>query len=66
MKALNAIKYKLARILRGTQTEVAMLLGVTQVTISRRETGRVPVTKEMWLAIMALPERNSKSRVRNN
>lgn len=54
---LTAQAYKKAREARGTQTEVAEQLGVTQVTLSRRETGAVPVTREVMLALLSLEEK---------
>lgn len=53
---MNAIVYREERIKRGSQSAVAKALGVTQNTISRRETGSVPVTREAWLSLRALPE----------
>ena len=55
----TAKRYKAARKSRGTQTAVAALLGVHQVTIARRETGRLPVSRESWLAIQALPKKKA-------
>lgn len=52
--------YKAERKLRGTQTSVAAQLGVTQVTLSRRETGG-EITREAWLALLSLPKKR-KSR----
>jgi transcriptional regulator with XRE-family HTH domain len=54
---MTALEYQHTRELRGTQEEVARLLGTTQTTIWRREHGRVPITKQSWLALLALPER---------
>ena len=54
---MTADEYKTERKLRGTQTSVAALLGVTQVTMARRETGVSPVTRETWLALLALPKK---------
>jgi DNA-binding XRE family transcriptional regulator len=47
-------EYSLERKKRGTQERVAKLLGVTRVTIHRRETVG-PVSKEAELALLALP-----------
>jgi transcriptional regulator with XRE-family HTH domain len=52
---MTAAAYKAKRLQRGTQHEVAKLLGVTRVTIARRETGTRPVTLEAWLALLSLP-----------
>lgn len=49
--------YKAERKLRGTQAIVAKLLGVHPVTITRRETGALPVTREAGLALLSLPEK---------
>jgi DNA-binding XRE family transcriptional regulator len=48
-------KYKAEREKRGTQTEVAQLLGVQREAVARRENGTRPVTREAWLAICSLP-----------
>lgn len=50
---MNASEYKIARQLRGTQSEVAAQLGVRQATISERENG-VEITREAWLALKHL------------
>jgi transcriptional regulator with XRE-family HTH domain len=47
--------YRTERKKRGTQQEVAALLGVMQSTISDRETGRRAVTREAELALLSLP-----------
>jgi len=49
--------YKRERLLRGTQAQVAAMLGVHPVTISKRETGApdAPITREAWLALISLP-----------
>lgn len=53
-------RYKSARVLRGTQAEVAAKLGVRQATISERETGAMPITREAWLSLISLPKRKDK------
>lgn len=53
---VTPIQYKREREKRGTQQRVAGLLGVHQVTIARRETGAMPITREAWLALLSLPE----------
>jgi len=58
---VNSFDYKSQRKLRGTQVAVAALLGVTQVTIARRETGVSPITTEIWLALLSIPK-NKKSK----
>ena len=58
---MNSQEYKVQRELRGTQTEVATLLGVTRQVVSRRESGAI-ITQEAWLALNALPKkRKAKS-----
>lgn len=54
---MTATKYKAERHRRGTQQEVADALGVDRVSITRRETGARPVSKEAWLALLSLPIR---------
>jgi transcriptional regulator with XRE-family HTH domain len=49
--------YKAERERRGTQEEVAALLGVSRVTVARRETGTRPVIREAWIALLALPKK---------
>jgi DNA-binding XRE family transcriptional regulator len=51
--------YKTERQKRGTQNEVAALLGVKQETISRRETGG-EITREAWLALLSLPKKRKR------
>lgn len=52
-------EYREARKARGTQAEVAALLGISRETLARREAGteRYPITTEAVLAIQALPLR---------
>lgn len=57
---MNAPEYKKRRQLSGTQTEVAAQLGVRQATISDRENGVSPITREAWLALCALPKKKGK------
>jgi transcriptional regulator with XRE-family HTH domain len=47
--------YKFERERRGTQTRVAALLGVSRVSISRRENGRQKITREAELALVSIP-----------
>lgn len=54
---MSADDYKRERKLRGTQQQIADALKVHQVTIARRETGALPVTREAWLALLSLPKR---------
>jgi DNA-binding XRE family transcriptional regulator len=59
---MNSQEYKVQRELRGTQTEVATMLGVTRQVVSRRESGAM-VTKEAWLALNALPKKRKAKNV---
>lgn len=53
---MTPFDYKRERKLRGTQQRVADALQVHQVTIARRETGVMPITREAWLALLSLPK----------
>ena len=59
---MTAADYKNEREKRGTQEEVAALLGVSRVTIARRETGTRPVIREAWLALLALPKKRARAK----
>ena len=59
---MTADDYKTERNRRGTQEEVAALLGVSRVTIARRETGTRPVMSEAWLALLALPKKRKHAK----
>lgn len=50
-------EYKAARQQRGTLKAVAALLDVHWTTIARRESGEITISKEMELALMALPKK---------
>lgn len=54
-------QYKSARERIGTQEEVAAMLELSRVTIARRETGALPITREAELAITALKKRRRKT-----
>jgi transcriptional regulator with XRE-family HTH domain len=54
---VNPEQYKAEREKRGTQQEVAEMLGVSRITLARRETGTRPVSKECFLALLSLPLR---------
>jgi transcriptional regulator with XRE-family HTH domain len=62
---MTALGYKAERELRGTQKEVAALLGVSRVTIARRETGTRPVIREAWLALLGLRKKKRGPRKTN-
>ena len=51
---MPAAEFKKWRMSLGQQREVAEHLGTTNVTLWRRETGAVAVTREAALAILAL------------
>jgi DNA-binding transcriptional regulator YiaG len=53
-------EYKAARELRGSQTAVALLLGVNWHTVQKREGGSTPITQEAALALLALPRKRKK------
>ena len=49
-----AAKYRAARQRLGTQAKVAALLGVSRVTIARRENGTRSVSNEAFFALKKL------------
>lgn len=55
-QVVSPADYKRERTLRGTQESVAAQLGVDRVTIARRETGALPITREAELALLSLPK----------
>lgn len=56
-------EYKFERLKRGlSQSALAALVGVTQGTISDRETGRREITQEAAMAIRSLPLPSKKER----
>jgi hypothetical protein len=59
-------KYKAERQARGTQKEVAALLGVSRVTITRREIGDRAISREVWLALCAIPKRKTVKSCKKN
>lgn len=58
---MTPAEYKAERQRRGTQTSVAALLDVHQETISRRETGDIPITTEAKRALLSLPKKRKKN-----
>lgn len=54
--------YQIERKQRGTQGQVAALLGVHRVTVADRERGAAPVTQEAMLALLSLPKKRKKTR----
>ena len=63
---MNADAYKTERERRGTQEEVAAVLGVSRVAVARRETGTRPVSREAWLSLLALPEKRKRAKRHND
>ena len=59
---MTADDYKAERERRGTQEEVAAALGVSRVAVARRETGTRPVSREAWLALLALPKKRERAK----
>ncbi len=53
-------QYKSTRQRLGTQAKVAAMLGVSRECVSRRETGKDPLTKEAQLAIKAITQKKAK------
>ena len=51
---MTASEYLSARKRLGSQAEVAARLGVARSTVERREKGKMPITHEAELAILAL------------
>lgn len=58
---MSADKYKTERAKRGTQESVAAQLGVNRVTVAKREAGMQPITREAWLALLALPKTKARA-----
>lgn len=52
---MTPAQYKTERTKRGSQRQVAALLGVHPNTVARRERGELPVTQEAILALTSLP-----------
>lgn len=52
----SAGDYARARRERGTRKKVAESLRVGRATLYRRETGKTRVTREAWLALLAIPK----------
>lgn len=59
---VTAADYKAERKRRGTQEQVAALLGVSRVTIARRETGTRPVIREAWIALLSLRKKGKRAK----
>lgn len=51
---MTPAEYRILRKSIGTQAKVAALLGVDRVTIARRESGTMRITREAELAIEML------------
>ena len=54
---MSPATYKAVRKRIGTQAKVAAMLELDPMTISRRERGELPITREAALAIAALKAR---------
>ena len=52
---MTSDEYKAERQRRGTQASVAALLCVDRTTVAKRETGLLPISREAWLALNAIP-----------
>jgi hypothetical protein len=63
---VTADDYKAERERRGTQEEVAAALSVSRVAVARRETGTRPVSREAWLALLALPKKRARAKRTND
>ncbi len=60
---MTAADYKSARKALGhTQGTLAALLGLSRSAITRRETGKLPITAEAALAIRAVGKRKAANR----
>jgi DNA-binding XRE family transcriptional regulator len=58
---MTSTQYKAARQIIGTQAEVAARLQVSRVTVAKRETGAMVITREASLALAALGKRNKRN-----
>lgn len=56
---MTAVEYQTQRKQRGTQEAVAALLGISRVSVARRETGDQPISREAELAILSLPKKRN-------
>jgi len=56
---LTAAEYQTARRARGTQAAVAARLGVSRVTVAKREAAMMVITTEAALAMRSLPKRKA-------
>jgi len=58
---VTAAGYKSEREQRElTQQELAALIGISRVSVARRETGEQPISREAELAILSLPRKRKK------
>lgn len=51
---MTARQYRAERLKRGSQSQVAKLLGIDPQTISRRERGELPINREAELALLKI------------
>lgn len=63
---MSPAEYKAARKERGTQQGVAALLGVRLSTIQRRESGKIKITREAEIALLALRKQKRAPRRLND
>lgn len=57
---MTSEEYKSERELRGTQESVSAQLGVSRITVAKRETGSQVITREAELALLSLPKKRKK------
>lgn len=63
---MTAGKYRAKRKARGPQAGVAAALDVARSTVERRESGKMPITREAWLALLSLPKKRARAKRPNN
>lgn len=56
---MTAAQYRAARKAIGTQEKVAALLDVHPMSISKRESGVIPISREVELAILSLSKKRA-------
>lgn len=63
---MTAAKYRAERKARGPQAGVAAALDVARSSVERRESGKMPITREAWLALLALPKKRARAKRPND
>lgn len=58
--------YKAERQKHGSQAKVAALLRVRTATISDRETGKQPISREAWFALLWIAHQNTLNKTQNS